>query len=107
MKAGLGDLMRQAQKMQAELKKAQESVSEIEVTGDAGGGMVRITLTGKYQVLRVHIDHSVVGDDKEMLEDLIAAAMNSAVGKVETAIKEKMSGLTAGMSLPLGLNLPL
>jgi len=106
MKAGLGNLMRQAQKMQEDLKTAQDELASTEVTGEAGGGMVRVTLTCKYGVRRVSIDNSLVGDDKEMLEDLVAAAFNSAVRKVEQTVRDKMAGLTAGVGLPPGINLP-
>ncbi|MEE8156696.1 MAG: YbaB/EbfC family nucleoid-associated protein [Gammaproteobacteria bacterium] len=106
MKAGLGNLMRQAQKMQEDLKTAQDELASTEVTGEAGGGMVSVTLTCKYGVRRVSIDNSLVGDDKEMLEDLVAAAFNSAVRKVEQTVRDKMAGLTAGVGLPPGINLP-
>ncbi len=106
MKAGLSNLMRQAQKMQEDLKTAQDELASTEVTGEAGGGMVRVTLTCKYGVRRVSIDNSLVGDDKEMLEDLVAAAFNSAVRKVEQTVRDKMAGLTAGVGLPPGINLP-
>ncbi len=106
MKAGLSNLMRQAQKMQEHLKTAQDELASTEVTGEAGGGMVRVTLTCKYGVRRVSIDNSLVGDDKEMLEDLVAAAFNSAVRKVEQTVRDNMAGLTAGVGLPPGINLP-
>ena len=106
MKAGLGNLMRQAQKMQEDLKKAQDELASTEVTGDAGGGMVSVTMTCKYEVRRVSIDNNLVGNDKEMLEDLVAAAFNSAVRKVEQTVRDKMAGLTAGVGLPPGINLP-
>ena len=106
MKAGLSNLMRQAQKMQEDLKTAQDELASTEVTGEAGGGMVSVTLTCKYGVRRVSIDNSLVGDDKEMLEDLVAAAFNSAVRKVEQTVRDKMAGLTAGVGLPPGINLP-
>ncbi len=103
MKGGLGNLMKQAQKMQETMLKAQEELARMEVTGQSGGGMVQVVMTGKHEVRRVHIDDAVM-DDREMLEDLVAAAVNDAVHKVEAATKEKMAGLTAG--LPAGLNLP-
>ncbi len=106
MKAGLGNLMRQAQKMQEDLKKAQDELASTEVTGDAGGGMVSVTMTCKYEVRRVSIDNNLVGNDKEMLEDLVAAAFNSAVRKVEQTVRDKMAGLTAGVGLPPGMSLP-
>ncbi len=103
---GLGNLMKQAQQMQANMQKAQEEMANIEVTGQSGGGMVKVTMTCRHDVKRVEIDDSLVGDDKEMLEDLVAAAMNDAVRQVEKTTQEKMSSLTAGMGLPPGMNLP-
>ena len=103
---GLGNLMKQAQQMQANMQKAQEEMANIEVTGQSGGGMVKVTMTCRHDVKRVEIDDSLVGDDKEMLEDLVAAAMNDAVRQVEKTTQEKMSGLTAGMGLPPGMKLP-
>lgn len=106
MKGGIGQLMKQAQKMQAEMQKAQEEMASTTVTGESGGGMVRITMTCKHQVQGIEIEDSLVGDDKEMLEDLITAAFNDAVRRVETTVQEKFSGMTAGMSLPPGMKLP-
>ena len=106
MKGGLGNIMKQAQAMQENLRKAQEELAKIEVTGTAGGGLVTILMTCRHDVRRVQIDASLLKDDKEVLEDLIAAAMNDAVRKVEKATQEKMSGLTAGLNLPGGLKLP-
>lgn len=106
MKGGLGNLMKQAQKMQADMQKAQEEMANIEVTGQSGGGMVKITMTCKHDVKRVEIDDSLMSDDKEMLEDLIAAAMNDAVRNVEKTTQEKFAGLTSGMNLPAGFKLP-
>ena len=106
MKGGIGQLMKQAQEMQANMKKAQEEMASLSVTGESGAGMVRITMTCQHQVKSVEIDDSLVGDDKEMLEDLITAAFNDAVRKVETTVQEKFSGMTAGMSLPPGMKLP-
>jgi len=106
MKGGIGQLMKQAQKMQADMQKAQEEMATTLVDGESGGGMVRITLTCKHQVQALDIDDSLVGDDKEMLEDLIIAAFNDAVRKVETTVQEKFSGMTAGMGLPPGMKLP-
>lgn len=105
MKGGIGNILRQAQAMQDNLKKAQEELAQIEVTGTAGGGMVNVTMTCRHDVKRVEIDPALMQDDKEVLEDLIAAALNDAVRKVEKTSKEKMSGLTAGLNIP-GLNLP-
>ena len=106
MKGAMGNLMRQAQKMQEDLQKAQEELANAEVTGESGGGLVKITMNGRHEVRRVEIDDSLVGDDKEMLEDLITAAFNDAVTKVEKTVQEKFSGLASGMSLPPGMNLP-
>jgi DNA-binding YbaB/EbfC family protein len=105
MKGGIGNLMKQAQKMQADMQKAQEEMANIEVNGQAGGGLVSVTMTCRHDVKRVTIDDSVM-DDKEMLEDLVAAAVNDAVRQVEKTTEEKMSGLTAGMGLPGGFKLP-
>jgi len=104
VKGGLGNIMKQAQKMQESMAKAQEEIALLEVTGQAGGGMVTVVMTGKHAVKRVTIDDTMIGDDKEMLEDLIAAAVNDAVAKVEAETKERMASVTAG--LPAGLNLP-
>ena len=104
MKGGIGNIMKQAQKMQADMMKAQEELANMEVTGESGGGLVSVLMTGRHEIKRVSIDDSLLEDDKDMLEDLIAAAMNDAVQKAENMSKEKMSGLTAGM--PPGLNLP-
>jgi DNA-binding YbaB/EbfC family protein len=105
MKGGIGNLMKQAQKMQADMQKAQEEMANIEVMGQAGGGLVSVTMTCRHDVKRVTIDDSVM-DDKEMLEDLLAAAVNDAVRQVEKTVEEKMSGLTSGMGLPGGFKLP-
>ena len=106
MKGGLGNLMKQAQKIQADMAKAQEELALLEVTGQAGGGLVSVVMTGKHEVRRVSIDPSLIGDDREMLEDLVAAAINDAVHKVEATVKERFSGLTAGLGLPGGMKLP-
>jgi hypothetical protein len=106
MKGGIGNMMKQAQQMQEQMQKAQEELAEMEVTGEAGGGMVKVTMTGRHDVKRVNIDDSLMGDDREMLEDLVAAAMNDAVRNVEQASQEKMSGLTDGLNLPAGMKLP-
>jgi len=105
MKGGIGNLMKQAQKMQADMQKAQEEMANIEVTGQAGGGLVSVTMTCRHDVKRVTIDDSVM-DDKEMLEDLVAAAVNDAVRQVEKTVEERMSGVTSGMGLPGGFKLP-
>jgi DNA-binding YbaB/EbfC family protein len=106
MKGGLGNLMKQAQQMQANMEKMQEQLASVEVEGQAGAGMVKVTMTCRHDVKRVTIDASLMGDDKEMLEDLIAAAVNDAVRRVEATSQEKMSGFTAGMGLPPGMKLP-
>jgi DNA-binding YbaB/EbfC family protein len=106
MKGGIGNMMKQAQQMQEQMQKAQEELAEMEVTGEACGGMVKVTMTGRHDVKRVNIDDSLMGDDREMLEDLVAAAMNDAVRNVEQASQEKMSGLTDGLNLPAGMKLP-
>ncbi|MBE0510842.1 MAG: YbaB/EbfC family nucleoid-associated protein [Gammaproteobacteria bacterium] len=106
MKGGLGNLMKQAQKMQADMQRVQEELANMEVTGQAGGGMVKVVMTGRHDLKRVNIDDSLMSDDKEMLEDLIAAAVNDAVRQLEQTSQERMSGLTAGMNLPAGMKLP-
>jgi len=106
MKGGLGNLMKQAQKMQADMQKVQEEIQNLEVTGMAGGGMVTVVMTGRHDVKRVTIDDSLMQDDKEMLEDLIAAAVNDGVRKIESETKDRMAGMTNGISLPPGMKLP-
>ena len=98
--------MKQAQEMQANMKKAQEEMASITVTGESGAGMVRVTRTCQHQVQSVAIDDSMIGDDKEMLEDLTVAAFNDAVRKVEKTVQEKFSGMASGMNLPPGMKLP-
>lgn len=106
MKGGLGNLMRQAQKVQEDMQRAQEELANMEVTGQSGGGMVAVVMTGRHDVKRVTIDPSLLQDDKEMLEDLIAAAVNDAVRQIEQNSQERMAGLTAGLNLPGGMKLP-
>ena len=106
MKGGIGQLMKQAQEMQANMKKAQEEMSSIEVTGESGAGAVRIVMSCRHEVRSVTIDDSMIGDDKEMLEDLVVAAFNDAIRKVEKTVQEKFAGMASGMSLPPGLKLP-
>jgi len=106
MKGGLGNLMKQAQKMQADMQKAQEELANLEVSGQAGGGMVTVIMTGKHDVRRVQIDDSLMQDDKDMLEDLVAAAINDAVRKVDQETKDRMSGMASGLPLPPGMKLP-
>jgi DNA-binding YbaB/EbfC family protein len=103
---GLSHLMRQAQEMQANMQRAQEQLAAIEVEGAAGGGMVKVVVTCKHEVKRVTIEDALLRDDKEMLEDLIAAAMNDANRKVEQTVQEKLASVTGGLSLPAGLKLP-
>jgi hypothetical protein len=105
MKGGLGNIMKQAQVMKENLRKAQEQLAEIEVVGSAGGGLVNVTMTCRHDVRRVQIDPGLLQEAKEVVEDLIAAAMNDAVRKAEKTSQEKMAGLTAGLGIP-GLNLP-
>ena len=105
MRGNLGNLMQQAQKMQENLQRAQEDLAKIEVTGNAGAGMVSVTLTGRMECRRVRIDPSVVAD-REMAEDLIAAAFNDAVNKVNAESQQRMASATAGMPLPPGMKLP-
>jgi hypothetical protein len=104
-KGGMANLMKQAQLMQQNMQKAQEELASLEVEGQSGAGMVKVTMTCKHDVKRVAIDPSVM-DDKEMLEDLIAAALNDANRRVEQTTQEKMSGFTAGLNLPPGMKLP-
>jgi len=106
MKGGLGNLMKQAQQMQENMKAMQEKLGSIEVEGQSGAGMVKVSMTCRYDVKRVSIDSSLIGDDKEMLEDLIAAAVNDAVRRVESTTQEKMAGFASGLSLPPGMKLP-
>lgn len=106
MKGEFGKLMQQAQKMQEQMQQAQEEIAGMEVEGAAGGGMVKITMTGRHEVRRVIIDDSLMGDDREMLEDLVAAAINDAVQKVDAETKERFSGMTSGMNLPEGFKMP-
>ena len=106
MKGNIGQLMKQAQQMQENMRRMQEQLGTLEVEGQSGAGLVKVQMTCKHEVKRVAIDPSLVGDDKEMLEDLVAAAVNDAARKVESTIAEKMSGMTAGLGLPPGFKLP-
>jgi nucleoid-associated protein EbfC len=106
MKNQLAGLMKQAQAMQDNMKKAQEEIARLEVEGHAGAGMVKVVMTGRHDVKRVTIDPTLLSEDKDMLEDLVAAAVNDAVRKVEAASQEKMAGLTAGLPMPPGFKLP-
>ena len=106
MRGNIGQLMKQAQAMQQNMQKMQDQLAQLEVEGQSGAGLVKIQMTCKYDVKRVSIDPSLVGDDKEMLEDLAAAAFNDAARRVEATIAEKMGSVTAGMGLPPGMKLP-
>lgn len=106
MKAQLAGLMRQAQEMQENMRKLQEQLAQVEVEGQSGAGMVKVTMTCKHDVRRVRIDPSLLGDDKDMLEDLVAAAVNDAARKVEAAVQEKMGSIAGGLGLPPGFKLP-
>ena len=103
---GLGGLMKQAQEMQEKMQQAQEEVANLEVSGQSGAGLVKVTMTGRHDVKRIEINDELLSDDKEILEDLIAAAVNDAVRKVEEESKDKMSGVTAGIPLPPGFKMP-
>lgn len=106
MKGGIGNLIKQAQKMQSDLQKAQEELANMEVTGQSGGGLVSVVMTGRHDVKRVTLDASLMKEDKEMLEDLLAAAVNDAVRQVESQSKERMSSLASGVGLPPGFKMP-
>ena len=106
MSGGFGNMMKQAEALQRNMQKAQEEVARLEVTGESGGGMVKVTMTGKHEVRRVQIEPAVVGEDREMLEDLIAAALNDANRRAEATTAEKMGGFAAGLNLPPGMKLP-
>ena len=106
MKNPLGNLMKQAQEMKAQMAQAQEELGVLEVQGEAGGGMVRLTMSGKHEVKRIAIDDALVGDDKDMLEDVLAAAFNDAVSKIDKTMQDKYSGMASGLGLPAGLKLP-
>ncbi|MDG1733597.1 MAG: YbaB/EbfC family nucleoid-associated protein [Thalassotalea sp.] len=106
IKGGMGNLMKQAQQMQAKMAKAQEEIAAMEVTGEAGAGMVKVTMLGNHNVRKVEIDDSLMEDDKDMIEDLVAAAFNDAVRRVEEESKERMSGVTGGMQMPPGMKMP-
>lgn len=103
---GMGNLMKQAQKMQEQLQRAQAQLAEAEVTGESGAGLVKITMNGRHDVKRVELDDSLMSEDKELLEDLLAAAVNDAVRKIEQRNQDEMGKLTAGMGLPGGMKLP-
>ncbi|MBD3895870.1 YbaB/EbfC family nucleoid-associated protein [Halomonas sp. ML-15] len=106
MKGGMGNLMKQAQEMQEKMQRMQEEAQKAEVTGEAGAGMVKVTMNGRHDVSKVDIDPSVLEEDKELLEDLLAAAVNDAVRKVEETTRERMEEATAGLDLPPGFKMP-
>ena len=106
MKNHLGDLMKQAQKMQTDMQKAQQDIANMEVEGRAGGGLVTVVMTGQHELRHVHIDDTLMSDEKALLEDLIAAAVNDASQRVDATSQEKMAGMTAGFNLPPGIKLP-
>jgi DNA-binding YbaB/EbfC family protein len=106
MRGNIGNMMKQAQAMQENMQKAQAEIAAIEVVGESGGGMVKVTMTGQHNVKRVQLEPAIVSEDREMLEDLIAAATNDAVKKLEMRIQEKMAGVMGGLQLPPGFKLP-
>ncbi|TCS42055.1 YbaB/EbfC family nucleoid-associated protein [Reinekea marinisedimentorum] len=106
MKGGMGNMMKQAQKMQEKMQQMQEEVANMEVTGEAGAGLISVVMTGRHDVRKVSIDDSLMSEEKDLLEDLLAAAVNDAVRKIETQSQEKMASVTAGMGLPPGMKLP-
>jgi DNA-binding YbaB/EbfC family protein len=106
MRGGIGNIMQQAQRMQENLKRAQEEIAKLEVTGSAGGGMVKVTINGRHEARRVEIEPSIAAGDKEMLEDLVAAAFNDANNRLAELTQQKMGEVSAGMSLPPGFKLP-
>ncbi len=106
MKGAMGNMMKQAQKMQEDMQKAQAEIASMEVEGQAGGGMVKVVMNGRHELRNVQLDDSLMSDDKDMLEDLLAAAVNDAVRKIEVESSSRMSGLTAGLNLPGGMKLP-
>jgi DNA-binding YbaB/EbfC family protein len=103
---GGGNMMKQAMALQANMKKAQDEIANMEVIGESGGGMVKVTMSGKHEVKRVQIEPQVISEDREMLEDLVAAAINDAVNKVETQTQQRMSSVMSGVALPPGFKLP-
>ena len=104
--ANFGNMMKQAEALQRNMQKAQEEIAQLEVTGESGAGMVKVTMTGKHEVKRVRIEPAVIGEDREMLEDLVAAAINDAVRRVESESQQRMSSLMSGLRLPPGMKLP-
>ena len=106
MRGQIGQLMQQAQRMQEDMKRAQDEIAKLEVTGSAGGGLVSVTMSGAHEVRKVSIDRQTFADDPEMAEDLVAAAINDAVNKVAQASRDRMGNVTAGMNLPPGFKMP-
>jgi len=106
MKGGLGNMMKQAQKMQEDLQRAQQEIAALEVSGQSGGGLVTVVINGRHECRRVSIDPSILEDDRDMVEDLVAAAFNDAVQRLEVTTRERMSSVTSGMQLPTGFKLP-
>ena len=106
MKGSIGDLMKQAQQMQEKMQQAQSELAELEVQGEAGGGLVKVTMNGQNEVRQITIDDSLIGEDREMLEDIVAAAVNDTLNKVKKTVEQKFAGLGAGFSLPPGFKLP-
>ena len=106
MMNGMGDIMKKAQQMLEEMKKAQEEAAKAEITGEAGAGLVKVTMNGRHDVRKVDIDPSLLSEDNEILEDLLAAAINDAVRRVEENQKDKMSGMMSGMGMPPGFKMP-
>jgi len=106
MKGGLGAMMKQAQEVQEKMQKAQQEVASLEVEGQSGGGLVKVVMTGRHELRSVNIDDSLMGDDKEMLEDLVAAAVNDACQRLESQTRDKMAGAAEGLQLPPGMKLP-
>ncbi|WP_251979036.1 YbaB/EbfC family nucleoid-associated protein [Salinicola avicenniae] len=105
-KGGMGNLMKQAQEMQEKMQQVQEEIAQMEVTGEAGAGMIKVTMNGRHDVSKVDIDPSVMSEEKELLEDLLAAAVNDAARKVEAQSKSRMEEVSSGMNLPPGMKLP-
>ncbi|MCB1619122.1 MAG: YbaB/EbfC family nucleoid-associated protein [Thiothrix sp.] len=106
MKGGLGNMMKQAQKMQEDLQRAQQEIAAMEVSGQSGGGLVTVVINGRHECRRVSIDPSILEDDRDMVEDLVAAAFNDAVQRLDVTTRERMSSVTSGMQLPAGFKLP-
>ena len=106
MGGNMANMMKQAQALQANMQKAQSEIAQLEITGEAGGGMVKVTINGRHEARRVQIEPAAIGDDREMLEDLLAAAFNDAVHKLEAASQAKMASLMGGLQLPPGMKSP-